>query len=976
MDYISKYLKYKNKYISFKNNINLQKGGSQQKPGSQKPGSQKPVPVKKPSADDLLLAEIDRLFESSNNSSSIQPNRRIKPFNDSETSFFSHSIVSNSTVPANPTAGGGGEIVRRIHVVSSLPRAYKSSIPSSGESSMSSSGESSMSSSGESSMSSINKPKSKREPIGVSFYIPQSKVGFFFSTKNADIIPEISRAYQVKIMIPKQDISIGRGKSIKVFAHVIIIGTTIESCKAAQNSLENYVPQFSFNIPDNKISTVIGKDGNTIKGLNTKYRVTINTYSSIGESTREGTKVTENITISFFSPEDFNPELIQRIQTEINDLIMQEDNSFRFPLHANPSNIASSFNSKYRPHLTIKTDGIFFDNRNNAFSPALPDHWISIEGELYRPNKETPPLLFIFKVTVPEDHEPGTEAKKYTDLTQVKQKELTILQLMQEFKLYGIVDNQEVKVSDIRDIANETDTDILSTKFAKHISDNFDSDLYGLFQYRDAPYLYNGNAIPEFPWTGESEIDKHVTGCKWVSKLYIDLMPYIDSVNIDTENKWNLYVKTLSKVFARINQPAFKNGVIKHDGLVITPNPVNKCCLIKIKPKDEMTIDLLFNGISEDGSPIFLAKNGVDASSFIDESFKRRRIELKVGTVYRCYPIEGTNLFVPRDERESNKTPNGIDHCHTIKRLYESYFDLSELVGIYKSPPWYTNIDTDYEQKLIKLGYLYEFSQNVYNRYIKSLIDNNNNENSSVLDIGCGSAGQYIDLFKDWMGGYIGIDIDISKLDEGYKKFSKLSGKRKYVEFIPIDISKRWEKDEQQRFFSPDGNNVWDKFYGKLFDKHISLTHTSPKQFEVVLSIFSSHYSNQSRDHWERYVQEIISRTKSRSDLFIMFLDADKIERIGPEQCRIENNATDRTRGTLIIDPSPQGGEHKEPILRRMHIEESLIARGIYYEIDDHYDINRYIAEFMGKISQEQDPAKKLWNKYINCISAIHLRKT
>ncbi len=666
----------------------------------------------------------------------------------------------------------------------------------------------------------------------------------------------------------------------------------------------------------------------------------------------------------------------------------KESMSFRFPMHATPELVAQTFNSTYNPHLTIKIDGIFYNNKSTQFFNRLPPHWRSIEGELYRPNPSVPPLLFIFKITVPLSHNAGEDCTSES-LADPSSKELSITEMMRELNHCASIHLPDINsTTEIPEIPDEPfNIDKVAKIFADHIMYTFMKNLGQVFRYRDTVEEGYLNTGAGYPWEGEEKINNHVTNCKWVPKLYIDLMPYIQKQrDLSHIDKWNLYVKTLDNVLQLITTP-HNRDIIKHDGLVITPNPPNKCCLVKIKPKEEMTIDLRYNGNGQ-----FISGEGNDVTELIDVFFIES-IHLDKGSVYRCYPNE-RSLFIPREKREEGKSANGLNHCYEIQRLHRTYFNLSELVDIYKSPPWYVGEEINREQ----LKHLYAYSQEIYKAYIHLIVEKYKNDRTlSILDIGCGSAGQYAREFNEWTGGYLGIDIDISKLAEGKQKFQKLQGSRNYVEFIPINISIPWEKNIQDRYFNDQG--LWRKYYGNNFDKYLNISDASSassaagggaggssadKIFKIVLSIFSSHYSNNTKTEWDQYVREINDRTEPGSELFIIFLDTDKIEtkqndpRYSLEtrtnakrQFTIRPLTDNITRGTLTINPSPQGGIHTEPILRSTHIRESFRSNFTIQDIPE--EIDEIIQRL--HITRDADTTNTTWNNYIDCISWLYLIK-
>jgi len=675
----------------------------------------------------------------------------------------------------------------------------------------------------------------------------------------------------------------------------------------------------------------------------------------------------------------------------------RQKQSFRHPMHAKPELIAQTFNPSYEPQLTIKIDGVFYNNKSTQFFNTLPAHWRSIEGELYRPRPDVPPLLFIFKVTVPTLHIAGQNCSPES-LADPSSKELSISEMMRELNHCAGIPNR-IEIPEIPN-RGRFNVDEVSEIFARDIIQKFRRNLEQAFRYRDTPeegYTISNEA---YLWEGEENINRHVTNCKWVPKLYIDLMPYIQQGNLSHSDKWNLYVKTLDHVFKLITEPANRD-FIKHDGLVITPNPPNKCCLVKIKPKEEMTIDLKYNGNQQ-----FTSGDGIDASSLIDQ-LSRQEIVLDRDSVYRCYPNEGS-LFVPREKREPGKTANSYNHCLEIQSLHRRYFDLSELVDINKLPPWYVDENINRDQ----LTHLYSYSQGIYKAYIHHMVEKyKDNERASILDIGCGSAGQYAREFSEWKGGYLGIDIDISKLAEGEQKFQKLPGRREYVRFIPININIPWDRATQDRFFNDRG--LWGKFYGEYYDNHLNTSlvsssesvfaptsagggsaaggggativpHADSKIFKIVLSIFSSHYSNNTQTTWDQYVSEINKRTETGSELFIMFLDSDKIEdkqnnTIYSEETRasatrqftLTPNGLGSTRGNLTISPFPQGATHTEPILRSSHIRDSF--RNNFTRQESPAEVQALIERL--RLDRNADIVNTAWNNYIDCISFYYLIK-
>ena len=185
---------------------------------------------------------------------------------------------------------------------------------------------------------------------------------------------------------------------------------------------------------------------------------------------------------------------------------------------------------------------------------------------------------------------------------------------------------------------------------------------------------------------------------------------------------WNNYIDQLDSLFKFVNTENIRS-LIRHDGLVITPNcPSLNKSLIKIKPRNDMTIDLFFNGKK------FFSIERDDYTNIIGKYDQK---EYQSGSVYRLAPRDG--YYFPIYRRELGKRPNPNNIIMDIIYKYYNYFEISQLKNLY-NVPWYSPI---IKEGLIEMIPVFNYTQYIYNNILSHMNYGN------VLDIGCGSMGQY-----------------------------------------------------------------------------------------------------------------------------------------------------------------------------------------------------------------------------------------
>jgi hypothetical protein len=394
-----------------------------------------------------------------------------------------------------------------------------------------------------------------------------------------------------------------------------------------------------------------------------------------------------------------------------------------------------------------------------------------------------------------------------------------------------------------------------------------------------------------------TKFNKKIASNKIEAQLYYNIKKSIEWLNINKKNKsllwfpkkyckldtviWNKYILQLDSVF-RFSQSKLLSDLIKQDGIVVTPNISKpKNTIIKIKPKKEMTIDLMFNGKT------FVSGDNTDYKDIIEE---KNISKYKIGLTYRLGPSKN-GKFIVYAEREKWKKPNSDVHVIEILYKFKNFFEIKQLLNIYMNP-WYGAMNKTQINKVLPL---FKFSQSIYNQILSKL------NTGIILDIGCGSMGQYYKtLLNPKLKQYIGMDIDLVKLNEA-KINTNFSGMFKFLLF---NYGYSWER--QNDYFP---NNLWNTYYKNLVNYNIL--------FDNIISVFAVQYANQSSESWETFVDAVDKRSKKGTKIFFIWVDSDKIEE-NTEYYKLSPNKKE------ITISLPHRDTHKEPTLGYKQICESF----------------------------------------------------
>jgi SAM-dependent methyltransferase len=307
------------------------------------------------------------------------------------------------------------------------------------------------------------------------------------------------------------------------------------------------------------------------------------------------------------------------------------------------------------------------------------------------------------------------------------------------------------------------------------------------------------------------------------------------------------------------------------DGLIISP--IDGMREIKIKPKNMMTIDLLYDG-----------KNWLDKENNKYTSFITSLNTPKKGNIYRCYPI-GNDKYDAREIRFDKKTPNSFRIINYIKTIYKN--------------DWVENMTSPYYQVTnVKLDSIYikelEKQTNIFSEQIKKLSPE---LNKSWLDLGCGK-GKLINEIKKYSPKmYIGLDIDSAMLLENIQTMDE----NEHINLSPCDLRQNWFE-----------NSKWFNIKNMKFDY-------------IVLN-FSIMHLFDSEQFW-KCLKEV-----TKSDTKILFnVVADKVK---TQEFKLKDAYMRYQDGNIYYSfPWAHKTEITEQFIERKQIEEKVRNNGLLIDI-------------------------------------------
>lgn len=240
-----------------------------------------------------------------------------------------------------------------------------------------------------------------------------------------------------------------------------------------------------------------------------------------------------------------------------------------------------------------------------------------------------------------------------------------------------------------------------------------------------------------------------------------------------------------------------KEGQYKQDGIILVPFDGNT--ELKVKPKSEMSIDLLHINNK------FYDNERNDWTHIIDNNMR-----LKNNQIVRCYP-KNDKYFVS-DIRFDKKYAN-------------PYKIVSTLMCMYKNNWIIDNNRIYYKNKKFRLNKFWKNIIHNNDRILRMMINkvkpmNDNN----WLDLGCGNGKIFNIIRKNYKyKNYLGIDKDVNVLLNCLERFSYCINHN--TNFLLTDLNKDWNNYE----------NMWCKVNFKVTMKYIlcifSLSHFYSNKF-------------------------------------------------------------------------------------------------------------------------------------------------
>jgi SAM-dependent methyltransferase len=225
------------------------------------------------------------------------------------------------------------------------------------------------------------------------------------------------------------------------------------------------------------------------------------------------------------------------------------------------------------------------------------------------------------------------------------------------------------------------------------------------------------------------------------------------------------------------------------DGLILSPLDGKR--EIKIKPKTQMTIDLMFT------NNIWIDRNNNDWSYMIIKTNNPDK-HIKEGRIYRCYPqLNSVLKFTVGEYRYDKKHPNPYNVIDSVINMlkYEWSNDLNDMQSYYYD-----------ENKSLKSSKLIQTIQTQNNLLEQRIEMFKPYVNKHWLDLGCGK-GKLVHIIKKYNPKtYMGLDVDINQLVRALKFHDE---NQNIYNFNPCDLSTKWETTKN-KWFSFNNNVKYD----------------------------------------------------------------------------------------------------------------------------------------------------------------------
>jgi hypothetical protein len=210
------------------------------------------------------------------------------------------------------------------------------------------------------------------------------------------------------------------------------------------------------------------------------------------------------------------------------------------------------------------------------------------------------------------------------------------------------------------------------------------------------------------------------------------------------------------------------NNFHNNDGLILVP--INGKREIKVKPRSEMTIDLLFKDNK------WVDREGNNFTNIVENNKK-----VSNNTIWRLYPNKN-NKFDIGDFRYDKKNPNPNYIVNMILKFINFNW------GILSNTKVYYQKNKVPKEKFIKI------IKNNKIIFDKMLLKMKPKKFSNWIDFGSGTGKVFKSIKKYEPNKYLGMDMDLNNCIKSIQKFCYNLNNKNY--FIPVDLTKDWNDYE------------------------------------------------------------------------------------------------------------------------------------------------------------------------------------
>jgi SAM-dependent methyltransferase len=293
--------------------------------------------------------------------------------------------------------------------------------------------------------------------------------------------------------------------------------------------------------------------------------------------------------------------------------------------------------------------------------------------------------------------------------------------------------------------------------------------------------------------------------------------------------KGNSLIYDLTRIVTNLNDSSDFDFLINQtefsiDGFII--QPLDGSTEAKIKPNDQMTVDLLFDGNK------WLTREKKQLTNINSKGIKLTK------NIWRCYWVNGD--WIPREIRWDKKIPNPNHIVDYLTNYNLNRWNVDDVLKFENS--YYIKNISDINYDMIKV---FQKHRDIQLDIFKKT---NCNTNSKWLDIGCGKGNSVKNINYFNPSQYVGFDNDPNCVWE-----SNIRHSSDFHNFTLYDFSKEYDLSQ--------------------FITTVKINDT----FDYIVCNFVIHYAAKSLKSWNRWMEQINIRSKSGTKIFVNFMDFDKL---------------------------------------------------------------------------------------------------